>query len=805
MKTKIVFLVGLLLALAACSLPLAGEANATLTPGPSTTPLASPTALPTNTPEPTATPFPAARISSGEHAIFIGDYNRSRDEFRISLASSDDPEIRASALWGLGKTEFLAGNYSIALDHLRLLTQDHPDSENAAQGWFLLAETYFNVGRYQESADAFALYLQMRPGLLDRFVQTRRGDALRAAGKPLEAIAAYQAAIETGVSDPILLKLQIAQSYAAAGDPQSAIILYDEIEAATQNDYVKAQVYLLSGQAYLQMGDSATAYEKWLFTVNNYPLAYDSYSALVGLVNAGQPVDEYNRGLVDYFAGQYDVALAAFDRYISANPTHDGSVLHYKALTLRELSQPEEAIAVWDELIRLYPSNRFWAAAWEQKGFTQWAYLSDYAGGAETFERFVNNVPGSPFVVSYTLSAARIHERGGNLERAAELWETVAIQYPNDIEASNALFQAGIAHYRRGDYERARDNFQRTLVLALEPIERVRAQFWVGKALMKLGDTSGAYVAWQAAQALTPNDYYSLRARDLLLKREPFETPAAYNFDYNLASERIDAIAWMRVKFGLTAETDLTNPGALSNDPRFRRGLEFWQLGLYDQSRLEFEELRLAVQENPLDTFKLGNYLLDIGLYRPGITALRQVLTLAGLTDQNASLTAPAYFSHARYGLYYREIIFPAAEEYNFDPILITSLVRQESLFEGFVRSSAGARGLMQIMPATGTSVAEQMNWPSNYNNEALYSPQVSVRLGTFYLNSNRRYLDGDLYAALAAYNAGPGNSAIWKNLAGDDPDLFLEIVRFKETRDYIRGIYEIFNVYRTLYSPIQQ
>jgi soluble lytic murein transglycosylase len=804
MKPKIALLFGLFLALAACSLPQADRAN----PGSPTstpTPAASLPGEPTSTPAPTATPFPAARINAGEKAILLGDYSRSRDEFRSSLAGSNDPELRASALWGLGKTEFLAGNYPVALDTLRQLTQNHPESRRAAHAWLLLAETYFDLARYQEAADAYAVYLQMRPGLLERFVQTRRGDALRASGRPNEAIDAYLAALESGVSDPIPLRLQIAQAYAAAGDPQTALMLYAEIEAATQNDYVKAQVYLLSGQAYLQMGDSAAAYEKWQYTVNNYPLAYDSYSALVGLVNAGQPVDEYNRGLVDYFAGQYAVALAAFDRYIAANPAHDGSALHYKALTLRELGNHSQAIDAWDELIQKYPANRFWAAAWEQKGFTQWAYLSDYQGGAETFERFVNNVPGSPFSVSYLLSAARIHERGGNLVRAAELWEEVAAQYPNDPEASNALFQAGIAHYRRGDYERARDNFQRTLVLALEPIERARAQLWVGKSLRAVGDLPGAQVAWQAGQAISPNGYYSLRARDMLLGREPFEKPSAYNFDHNLAAERLEAAVWLRVKFGLPAETDLSNPGELSNDPRFLRGMEFWELGLYNQARLEFEDLRLAVEQDPADTFRLGNYLLDIGMYRPGITALRQVLTLAGLSDQAASLSAPIYFSHARYGLYYRELIFPAAEEYNFDPILITSLVRQESLFEGFVISSAGARGLMQIMPATGESIAEQMNWPPNYNNRSLYSPQVSVRMGTFYLNNNRRYLSGDLYAALAAYNAGPGNAAIWKNLSGADPDLFLEIIRFKETRDYIRGIYEIYNVYRSLYSPIQQ
>jgi soluble lytic murein transglycosylase len=162
---------------------------------------------------------------------------------------------------------------------------------------------------------------------------------------------------------------------------------------------------------------------------------------------------------------------------------------------------------------------------------------------------------------------------------------------------------------------------------------------------------------------------------------------------------------------------------------------------------------------------------------------------------------APMYFSHARYGLYFSDLIIPDAQTEALNPLFVFSIVRQESFFEGFVHSTAGARGLMQIIPSTGASIAADLRWPFGYEDVDLYRPDVSIRLGTHYLASNLAMMGGDPFSALAAYNAGPGNAAAWKEIAGGDPDLYLEVVRFEETRLYIRNIYEIYSIYRRLYG----
>jgi soluble lytic murein transglycosylase len=104
-------------------------------------------------------------------------------------------------------------------------------------------------------------------------------------------------------------------------------------------------------------------------------------------------------------------------------------------------------------------------------------------------------------------------------------------------------------------------------------------------------------------------------------------------------------------------------------------------------------------------------------------------------------------------------------------------------------------------MPATGEEIASNLNWPPNFTAEDLWRPDVNITLGTRYLAQQRDFLNGDMNAALAAYNAGPGNAQTWQELAEGDPDLFLEIIRYDETRNYLMQITEFLNIYKMIYQ----
>ena len=757
----------------------------------------------TNSPTPTSTPtlLPSSYLEKAHQAIFFGDWETALLEYQTALQEDPNPENQNATMLGIGRTYYFAESYTEARNTFLDLITNYPAPDQLSTAYFYLAQTNTALGNYQEAADAYNSYLELHPGLLDSYIYELKGDALSASGDYSGAINDYQIALQSpSLVRDLNIDIKIAQTYAATGDYHTSIIGYQDIYTRTTNDYTKAQIDLLIGQAYTALGDLDQAYAAYLDAVENYPLSYDAYTSLLILVENGVPVNELDRGLVDYYAGQYGVALAAFDRYVQGSPEDPAAGYYYMGLSMRALGEFESAIETWDRLISEHGDSRFLDQAWEQKAFTQWYYLDQYIDATDTLLGFVAAVPVHPRASEFLFDAAIISERADRLEQATEIWESVSAEYPNSEYAFRALYLAGITRYRLGDFPAAHDTFQRALSLAENLEDRAAAYLWSGKCLEALGDKEAARVAWEQAASLDRTSYYSERARDLLLDQPVFAPPDGYDLAFDPKNERIEAEAWIQTVFDLPADTDLSVPGPLENDLRFQRGNELWALGLYEEARLEFEDLRIAVQSDPANTFRLANHLAEIGLYRSSIFAARHILDLAGM-DDSGTMSAPIHFNHLRFGTYFRDLVIKNAIEYDLHPLFLFSVIRQESLFEGFVRSPADARGLMQVIPSTGQEISTNLRWPAGYTEADLYRPIVSINYGSYYLWRQIDYLDGDIFAALAAYNGGPGNSAAWKALAPDDPDLFLEVIRYAETRDYIRAIYEVFNIYRNIYN----
>ena len=774
---------------------------------PATAPPALPptaTLLPTDTPvplpTPTPTPSPDTVLGQAADAQRVGDWDTARTLYQESLSLALDPAARAEALLGLGETFLQAGLDGDAAGILTQLLTDHPQSPQAAEAAFLRGVAHEQLGQPAEALQDLQQFLALRPGVIDAYVQEKIGDLRRASGAAPEAAAAYRAALNAPRLDAgITLRVKLGRTLAEARDLDGALAEYDALAAVTSDASTLATLNYLAGLALEEKGETTAAQARYMDSVLRFPDATDAYSGLVRLIEAGVTVDSYLRGYIDYQAGAYEPARNALDLAIASDPSAAG--YYYRALTRLELDDVYGAIEDLRTVVLQFPDSTQRADAWLTLARVRWTRLDLSPEAIQTYLDFVASLPGHALAPSALFSAGRIAERSDDLSQAAEIWLRLPAEYPESAEAFDGGFQAGIAHFRQSAFGASLGAFQSAEAVAKESGQRAAALLWIGKAKQALGDAGGAQDAWRSAESADPTGYYSLRAGDLLAGRTAFQSAGVFDFSADAQAERAEAEAWLRASFTLAGPEPFSDLGpALAGDARWVRGVEFLRLGLYSEAKAELESLRRSVETDPEATYRMMHALLGLRMYPGAIFAARQVLRLAGMDDAGTQ-SAPDYFNRVRFGPYFGELILPAAAEAGFDPLFVLSVVRQESLFEGYATSYAEARGLMQVIPGTGAELAAQLGWPPGYSDRDLYRPVVSVRFGVEYLRKQRELFDGDLYATLAAYNAGPGSALIWKELAPDDADLFLEVIRLDQPHQYITTIYEVFCRYRDLYA----
>jgi soluble lytic murein transglycosylase len=713
----------------------------------------------------------------------------------LALASGEaDPALRSAAQLGMGKALWNAGDLAGARREFAAFLEAYPESAQAAEAHFLLAEAARNSSDWDAALAHYRVYLELRPGALASYVQERIGLAALGKGDYAEAASAYEAAVNAPrVGDVLLLRERLAEIYVAQGRLDEALAQYEAIFQGASVEARKAHALALMGRALYDAGRVEAAHERFLQAVNDYPAASAAFPGLVTLVQDGVPVDETQRGLTNYYAANYDPALAAFDRALAADPTNT-TALFFKARSLEALQRKADAIETLRTLVSNAPGDALWARA-----YLQIAFIQDYPADVQTFQDFVAAAPNAPEAPDALFRAARLCERNDDFACAARLWTRIAQEYPSAAQAADAAMQAGIVLYRSGDYGTAAQRFELAATLTAQPDQQARAWLWIGKVKQKQGDAGAAQAAWQKARALAPDDYYALRAGQLLRGEAPFAPPARYSFVFDVTQERAEAEAWLRATFPQAeAFSNLSELGpGLWKEARFVRGAELWRLGLLREAHAEFDSLRQELQGDPMAMWQLALYFNDLGAYDLAIRSARRVLDLAGLADP---FSGPMYLQRLRYPAPFGELVVAASAEYGLHPFYMYAKMRLESFFWKYALSSAEARGLNQIIPSTADDIARRLNL-QNFQQADLFRPVLSIPMGAFYLDYVGATVADDPAAILTGYYAGPGNAAAWRALANNDPDLFVEVIRLPDAKGYVETAFEYFEVYRRLYG----
>ncbi len=163
----------------------------------------------------------------------------------------------------------------------------------------------------------------------------------------------------------------------------------------------------------------------------------------------------------------------------------------------------------------------------------------------------------------------------------------------------------------------------------------------------------------------------------------------------------------------------------------------------------------------------------------------------AGLPKPLLALSYPAAFA---------PLVQQAAFEQGVSPLLMLAFIRQESFFDPRAVSPADARGLTQVIPPTARAIASTLD-VTGFSLEQLLHADLNLQFGAKYMADQLNAFNGELFVAFAAYNAGPTAAFGWRDVSGDDADLFLQTVEFSETQLYVEIVAENYAIYRYLYG----
>ncbi len=323
-------------------------------------------------------------------------------------------------------------------------------------------------------------------------------------------------------------------------------------------------------------------------------------------------------------------------------------------------------------------------------------------------------------------------------------------------DAARAHWWGGLAAFRAKEWNTAAAHFA-ALSLSVEADDWLRAAggFWASRAYLVGGEPQNVSAMLQRAAEM-PRTFYGLLATRALGQTPPLD------FEMPVLSD---------------TETEF-----LLEIPAARRAIALIETG---QTNRADEELRRFVDELPPSFVGTLLALAD----RAGLADVAFRLGRDMERRQKVSLD----------GALYPVPGWEPEDGFGIDRALIFAIVRQESQFRSRAISSAGARGLMQLMPATaGYMAGDRFHGSSRAE---LFVPGLNLSLGQKYVHHvlNLAEIDGNLLYALAAYNAGPGNLQRWRAKIdyADDPLLFIESLPSRETRAYIEHVLSNFWIYR--------
>lgn len=609
-----------------------------------------------------------------------------------------------------------------------------------------------------------------------------------------QAALKWLAGLETDY--PILashILLKRAQAYTAMGDKAKAQATWQEILAQYPNDPVAAHALYNLGSANPENGNHAIAKfpaHPATQTIIKERLQKNPDRLPLLLLIAKHNPDSLETGairntLVEKYASQLKPedwdAIAwgywqtmnyaeAAKAYSKATPSplqayRVGRGYHLKG-------KRDQAKLGYQQLITTFPDAKETGL-----GLRRLASLSPSPEAITYLDKVISKFPDE--AAAALIAKADILESLGSATSANQARQSVLTQYPKADATAEYRWKVAQNYAKQGKLAEAWQWAQPITTENPDHSLAPEAGFWVGRWAIQLGREGDGKKAFEHILTKYPSSFYAWRSAHKL------GLPVG---DYTTLRNLTPEIVKPPLRFIPPAGSDTLK--------------ELYQLGQhYDAWALWQVEFTNRFNPTVAQQFTDGLIRQEIGDNLRGINQIWN-LSQRDKPEEKQQWQAlrrePGYW----YGLFplpYIESAIQFSQQRQLNPCLVMGLIRQESRFERKIESSAGALGLMQVMPATGKWVAEKIQ----LKDYKLTNPSDNINLGTWYLAHTHEEYNNNTLLAVASYNAGPGNVSSWISKYGfSDADGFIEKIPFAETKGYVESVLENYWNYLRLYNP---
>jgi len=450
--------------------------------------------------------------------------------------------------------------------------------------------------------------------------------------------------------------------------------------------------------------------------------------------------------------GRASAALALLQRTTTMDPVLHARSLYLKGLCYRKMQKESSFLAARDLALKLHP--------------------------------------GSPFTEKLLYAAAAYFDVNGRSDLSRESYRNILTHFPSGEYAARAAWKLALLAYIEQRCDEALRGFWKYLEGGTNSHDAPAALYWMGRCYEKLGDSAHAAQLYSRARALANSSYYGQRARDAELELKKAAAVASRpfaGFDFDQVARKVD---------GMHLPQSSIRPPSAAAAVLIERAR---QLAAADLPDLALAELRWGLLNHPDEksiSYVMSRIYKSKGDSYGMITTLRRAFPDYG---DRALVSLPEEVWGLLFPVLHWGAISKHAAKNNLDANLVLGLIRQESAFTEDARSPANARGLMQVLPATGRKLARQAGL-SRYSTSALYRAETNIALGTRHLAQLLQHFDGRVELALAAYNAGDSRVDRWmKDFETLDMAEFVERIPFSETRIYVKQVLSNKAYYRLL------